>query len=150
MARGDKLFLSKMIPHWIKINRYMLQLKMHIIDKDIPWLNQKQRKLKIKKLNLIVINVLRFLICGPRTKGGPVKRVFWKYSSTLHVFSINSLCFVSTLSVRRIITNSIIWSGGPINWSPWITLRGGRIPRDTGNHPSLPSRPVSSRPSLKS
>ena len=44
--------------------------------------------------------------------------VFLKYSSTLHAFSINSLCLVSTFSLRGIISNGILWSGGSINWSP--------------------------------
>src|SRR6218665_1165521 len=41
--------------------------------------------------------------------------VFWKYSSTLHVFSINSLCFVSTFSLRGIISNGILGSGDRLN-----------------------------------
>ena len=35
--------------------------------------------------------------------GGP--RVFWKYSSTLHVFSINNLRFVYTFSLKGFISN---------------------------------------------
>jgi len=38
--------------------------------------------------------------------------VFWKYSSMLHVFSISTLCFVSTFSLRGIILNGTLWSGG--------------------------------------
>src|SRR6218665_3517091 len=42
----DKLFLSKVIPHWIKIHRLIVQLRMRIpvIDKAIPRTNKKQRK----------------------------------------------------------------------------------------------------------
>jgi len=37
----------------------MAQLKMGVIVKAIPWSNPKKRKEKIKKVNLIVIYVLR-------------------------------------------------------------------------------------------
>jgi len=50
---------------------------MRIIDKAIPHSNPKQKNKKNEKVNLI---------CK-------------KYSSTLHVFSINSLCFVSIFSL---------------------------------------------------
>src|SRR6218665_2713006 len=44
---------------------------------------------------------------------------------TLHAFSINILCFVSTFSLRGIISNGIFWSGGSMNGSARATLRGG-------------------------
>src|SRR6218665_1365582 len=60
LVRPDKLYLSKMIPHWIKIHRCFLQLKLRIIDKAILRSNPKQKQnLKNEKVNLIVINVLK-------------------------------------------------------------------------------------------
>ena len=60
--------MPKIIPHWIAINRYVVQLKMRIIDQA-----QNKENKKIKKVNLIIINVLRLglydfksVIRGPR------------------------------------------------------------------------------------
>src|SRR6218665_1581657 len=59
--------------------------------------------------------------------------VFWKYSSTLHVFSINSLCFVSTFSLRGTISNGILHVvRGDRLIDPPDHFKGVRIPRDAG------------------
>ena len=68
------------------------------------------------------------VVCGPRGSCEEMWRrfagVFWKYSSTLHVFSINSLCFVSTFSLRGSFRMVYCGPRGSINLSLWITLRG--------------------------
>ena len=81
--------------------------------------NQNKENYKIRKVDLIVINVLRlwFQICSSTTKKG-----LWRYMAEVR---INSLCFVFTFSLMGIISNDILWSGGSINWSPRTTLRGG-------------------------
>ena len=55
-----------------------------------------------------------------------------KYSSALHVFSINSLCFVSMFSLKGIISNGILWSGLIDLLVRPDHFMGDRKPRDTG------------------
>src|SRR6218665_1171240 len=108
LVRPDKYYLSKTITHWIKIHRCIVQIKMRIIDKATPHSNPKQTKIKkcesefncYKCFKILILNLWSVDQEGPvKIYGGGPRECSENSHQHCIVFSINSLCFVSTFSL---------------------------------------------------